>query len=105
MTCKICETRRARRRCPAVHGEICALCCGREREMTLDCPLDCEYLREARKHERPIEVNPDEFPNRDIRTPETFLPDPEPLLLAIARAVLDAAFSTPGAVDNDLREA
>jgi hypothetical protein len=50
-------------------------------------------------------VNPDEFPNRDIRITETFLRDHEPLLLAIGRAVLDAAFTTPGAVDNDLRDA
>ena len=73
--------------------------------MTLDCPLDCEYLREARKRERPAEVNPDEFPNQDIRVTETFLVDHELLLLAAGRAVLDAALSTPGAVDSDLREA
>jgi hypothetical protein len=73
--------------------------------MTLDCPLDCEYLREARKHERPPEVNPDEFPNQDIRITDKFLTDHESLLLGISRAVLNAALSTPGAVDNDLREA
>src|ERR1700676_1630777 len=105
MTCKICETRRARRFCPAVHGEICSLCCGREREMTLDCPLDCEYLQESRKHDRGIEVKPDEFPNQDIRLSETFLRDREPLLLAAGRAVLQAALETPGAVDYDVREA
>jgi hypothetical protein len=103
--CKICETRRPRRFCPAVHGEICAPCCGREREVSLDCPLDCQYLREARKHERPAEMNPDEFPNQDIRISEAFLRDHEELLLAIGRAVLAAALSTPGAVDSDLREA
>jgi hypothetical protein len=105
VTCKICATRRPRRRCPAVLGEICSPCCGREREMTLHCPLDCEYLREARKHERPVEANPDEFPNRDIRITDTFLEDHDALLVASSRAVLDAAFSTPGAVDGDLREA
>jgi hypothetical protein len=105
MTCKICEIRRPRRYCPAVRGEICSLCCGREREMTLDCPLDCEYLQESRKHDRGIEVKPDEFPNQDIRLSETFLRDQEPLLLAAGRAVLQAALETPGAVDYDVREA
>src|SRR5215469_14792994 len=105
MTCKICEIRRPRRYCPAVHGEICSLCCGREREMTLNCPFDCEFLREARKHERPIDVNPDEFPNQDVRVSETFLRDHEPLLLAMGRAVLKAALETSGAVDYDVREA
>jgi hypothetical protein len=105
VTCKICATRRPRRYCLALNGEICSQCCGREREVTLDCPLDCEYLREARKHERPPEVNPDAFPNQDIRLTETFLVDHELLLIAVGRALLDAALSTPGAVDGDLREA
>jgi len=73
--------------------------------MTLDCPLDCEYLRLARQHERPIPVNPDEFPNQDIRVTETFLRDHEPLLVAMGRAVMHAGLGTPGAVDSDVREA
>jgi hypothetical protein len=105
MTCKICESRRARRFCPAVGGQICSLCCGQEREMTLRCPFDCEYLQEARKHERPAAVNPDQFPNRDIKIDETFLYQNEALLIAMGRAVIDAALATAGAVDSDLREA
>lgn len=73
--------------------------------MTLNCPLDCVYLREARKHDRPIPVNPDDFPNQDIRVSEEFLYEHEPLLVAVGRATLDAALATPGAVDFDLREA
>ena len=45
MNCAICETRRPRRYCPGVRGEICAICCGTAREVTVDCPLDCPYLR------------------------------------------------------------
>src|SRR3979411_2538629 len=105
MTCKICETRRPRRFCPAVRGEICSQCCGREREMTLNCPLDCDYLQEARKHERPIEVNPADFPNQHIRLSETFIREHEPLLIAVGQVVLEAALETPGAVDSDLNEA
>lgn len=105
MTCKICEVRRPRRSCPAIHAEICAPCCGREREVSLNCPLDCEYLREARKHDRVSDVNPDEFPNQDIRVTEDFIRDHEALLLAAGRAVFFAAIETPGAVDNDLRAA
>src|SRR5438045_818068 len=105
MTCKICETRRARRFCPAVGGQICSLCCGQEREMTLRCPLDCEYLREARKHEHPEPVDPDKFPNQDIKLGEQFLYQNETLMIGMGRAVIDAALATPGAVDTDLREA
>jgi hypothetical protein len=73
--------------------------------MTLDCPLDCEYLRESRKHERGAEVKPDEFPNQDIRVTETFLREHETLLAAMGRAVLLAGLETPGAVDSDVSEA
>ena len=73
--------------------------------MTLHCPLDCEYLQEARKHEHPAPVNPDEFPNQDIRLNETFLRDNEGLLLELGRALLRATLETRDAVDNDVREA
>lgn len=73
--------------------------------MTLHCPLDCEYLQEARKHEHPTPVNPDQFPNQDIRLNETFLRDNEGLLLALGRTLMTAALETPGAADNDVREA
>lgn len=53
MSCSICEQRKEKRFCPAVHGRICAQCCGEQREVTLDCPSDCVYLQQAREHERP----------------------------------------------------
>src|ERR1035441_6424798 len=61
MQCSICQTRRSRRFCPGVRGEICSLCCGEEREVTVDCPLDCEFLREGRRHEKAPARNPAEF--------------------------------------------
>jgi hypothetical protein len=88
-----------------VGGDICALCCGAEREVTVNCPLDCEYLIEARRHEKPNDVDPDKFPNQDIRVTEAFLRDHGDLLTFSARALLDAALSTPGATDTDVREA
>ena len=50
MTCAICNERREKRFCPAVHGKICPQCCGEQREVTLDCPSDCPYLQQAREH-------------------------------------------------------
>jgi hypothetical protein len=52
MPCPICERRPPKRFCPAKGEKICALCCGREREVTLDCPSDCPYLASARRYER-----------------------------------------------------
>jgi|SRR5579872_4109861 len=105
MSCAICHIRRPRRFCPGVHGDICSLCCGTEREVTVDCPLDCVYLREAHQHEKVEPADPGSFPNQDIRVTEEFLRDREPLLLFLARAVLDAALETPGTVDFDVRAA
>jgi hypothetical protein len=45
------------------------------------------------------------FPNRDIRVTEQFLRDHEPVLLFMSVTLLKAAFATPGAVDNDVRDA
>jgi len=105
MSCAICHTRRPKRFCPGVRGEICTICCGTEREVTVDCPLDCIYLREAHQHEKIEPTDPHNFPNQDIRVTEDFLRDHEPLLLFLARTLLDAALATSGAVDFDVREA
>jgi hypothetical protein len=91
--------------CPAVHGDICSICCGTGREVTLDCPLDCEVLREARRHEKALPANPDRFPNQDIRVTERFLRDNESLVVFAGRALLDASLRTAGAIDFDVREA
>ena len=103
--CQICEKRRAQRYCLGVRGNVCPRCCGEEREVTVDCPLECEFLREARRREKGPEVNPDEIPNRDIRVTEQFLRDNEPLLARISQGVYDATLSAPGIVDSDIREA
>ncbi len=86
-------------------GDICSQCCGTEREVSIDCPLDCEYLLEARKHEKLSAVDPKLIPNKDIRVTDEFMNEHEALLDVLARMLLTAALSTAGANDNDLREA
>ena len=105
MACAICETRRPRRYCPGVRGEICSLCCGTEREVSVSCPFDCEYLRDARKHEKPAEFDESQVPNRDIRVPERFLEEHEELIVFLGGAIASGAMETAGAVDFDVREA
>src|SRR5882762_8630571 len=101
MACAICETRRPRRFCPGVRGDICAICCGTEREVTVSCPLDCEYLREARKHDRPPLLDEAAMPNRDVKVTERMIEENEPLLSFLSSALLRAALETPGANDFD----
>ncbi len=102
--CKQCQKKRARRFCPALGAEICPSCCGTERENTIDCPLTCEYLQEARLREHPVPVPEDALPNKDIRVSEEFLRQHNDLVVWISTALargMDAAH----AVDSDAREA
>lgn len=103
--CVLCETRPPRRRCPGVNGEICAVCCATEREQTINCPLDCEYLRESRRHEKLPELDPKTMPAQEIPLSDSFVHEKEPLIIATGRILLAASLQTPGAVDSDVRDA
>jgi hypothetical protein len=101
--CKLCQKRRAKRHCPGVQGDICPVCCGTEREVTVDCPLDCEYLREARMHDRPVAINEDGLPNKDIRVSEDFIRKQEHVVMWLANA-LARVMEARRSVDGDARE-
>lgn len=105
MACAICQTRRPRRHCPGVPGDICTICCGTCREVTVSCPLDCEYLREARTHEKAPHVDVEQLPDRDIRVSEELLESNRELLELLSRTLVAVALETPGAVDGDVRDA
>jgi hypothetical protein len=104
MSCAICQKRRPRRHCPGVRGEICPVCCGTEREVTVRCPSDCEYLVEARKHEHTAGLDPATIPHRDIAISEEFLEEHADLI-AVLSAALTAQSARNGAVDSDARQA
>jgi len=69
-TCAICAKRRPERFCPAKGEKICAVCCGREREVTLDCPADCAYLiaahRYEQEHRKPLPESEILFPGVEL---------------------------------------
>ncbi len=50
MTCPLCRQRKARRTCPALGEQICAVCCGTKRLVEIHCPETCPYLASAREH-------------------------------------------------------
>jgi len=85
-------------------GDICSLCCGTEREQTVDCPLECEYLQDARRHEKLPDIDPNEFPNKDIEVTERFLRENE-LCCCIRQQPAARLKETRGAIDQDVREA
>lgn len=100
--CKICGKRRARRACPAVQGDICSLCCGAEREVSLSCPLDCDWLQEAHRHEKPLQISDERALYPEVTVTEDFLETHEELLLFSIHSLLQAALRTNGAIDVDV---
>jgi hypothetical protein len=100
--CKICGKRRAKRLCPAVSGDICAICCGTEREVSLSCPLDCEYLRIGHRHEKPVPIAENQLAYPEIQVREDLIRDQEELLLFCAYSLIQGALHTRGAVDADV---
>ncbi|MCU1237436.1 MAG: hypothetical protein JWP63_5403 [Candidatus Solibacter sp.] len=83
------------------------MCCGNEREVTVNCPLECEFLQEARRHQRGdlAEIPQNEIPNRDIQVTEKLLRQNEALLSFLSATILRTALETPGVIDFDIREA
>jgi hypothetical protein len=50
MACPLCQTRKAKRSCPALGRSICAVCCGTKRLVEINCPSDCPHLAVSREH-------------------------------------------------------
>lgn len=104
MSCAICEIRKEKRFCPAVHGRICPQCCGEQREVTLDCPSDCPYLQQAREHEKPRPA--DQFDPASlflqVEISEQFTYEREHLLMGLSYALAKAAQAEHTLNDRDL---
>jgi hypothetical protein len=104
VSCAICEKRKEKRFCPAVHGRICPQCCGEQREVTLDCPSTCVYLTQAREHEKPRSLQDLDqavlFPQVDIA--EQFLYEHEHLIMGLSYALAKSAAADRAITDADL---
>jgi hypothetical protein len=104
LSCAICEIRKEKRFCPAVHGRICPQCCGEQREVTLECPTDCPYLQQARQHEKPRSA--DEFDAASlflqVEISDQFTYEHEHLLMGLSYALAKAARSDRSLHDQDL---
>ncbi len=114
MSCAICEERKEKRFCPAVHGRICPQCCGEQREVTLDCPSDCPYLLQARQQAREQAPGHSSEPGQrpghfdreamfpDVEIAEQFLYEHEELILGLSFALAKSARADRSLADRDL---
>ena len=104
MSCAICEIRKEKRFCPAVHGRICPQCCGEQREVTLDCPSDCPYLQQAREHEKPrasAELDPAAL-FLQVELGDQFLYEHEHLIMGLTYALYKATRADRTMNDRDV---
>lgn len=104
MSCSICEKRKEKRFCPAVHARICPQCCGEQREIVLDCPNECIYLQQAREHERGrfLELVGENEMFAQVEIGEQFIHEHEHLILGLSYSLAKSARADHEIRDSDL---
>jgi hypothetical protein len=104
VSCEICEKRKEKRFCLAIHGRICPQCCGEQREVTLDCPSTCVYLQQAREHEKPRSMQDldDAALFSQVEIGEQFLYEHEHLIMGLSYALGKSAQADRAIMDADL---
>jgi hypothetical protein len=102
--CPICNKRRAERYCPAMGENICAVDCGTEREVTIDCPSDCAYLLAAHRweksHSKPVPES--EIPFPDVSFPTELIHTRQEALSGLGYTVLTYAQQQGSVADADI---
>ena len=103
MPCPICKKRKPERYCPAKGEKICAVCCGTEREVTIDCPPDCPYLAAAHRyedeHRKP--VPPGDVPFLEVHVSPDLIHDRRPVVAGLAFTILKFAAGQRALADAD----
>jgi len=103
VSCPICEKRKPARFCPAKGEKICAVCCGTEREITIDCPSDCSYLISAHRYEDEHQRSlPLDTPLLDEKIPQDIVYTHQQLMAALAFSIAKFCAVQPTAVDTDV---
>jgi hypothetical protein len=103
VSCPICEKRKAERFCPAKGEKICAVCCGMEREVSIDCPSDCSYLVAAHRYEDQHErVLPEATPLLDIKVSQDVIYSHQNVLSGLAFTVAKFYASHADTTDSDV---
>jgi hypothetical protein len=101
--CPICEKRKSARFCPAQGETICAVCCGTEREVTIDCPVDCPHLAAAHRYEdEHLRSLSADTPLLDVNAPSDIIHTQHQLMAALAFTIAKFCAAQPNATDPDV---
>src|SRR5215472_15398904 len=102
MSCPICEKRPSKRFCPAKGEKICALCCGREREVSIDCPPDCPHLVAAHRYEAEHRkhIGIEDLPYRHVQVRPDFVYEHWDVVAGLAATILQFQIQDPQLNDS-----
>ena len=102
MSCPICEKRPSKRFCPAKGEKICAICCGREREVTIDCPSDCPHLLAAHRYEAEHRkhIGGEDLPYRQVQVRRDFVYEHWDVVAGLAATILQFQIQDPELNDS-----
>ncbi|MBI2816582.1 MAG: hypothetical protein HYX72_06555 [Acidobacteria bacterium] len=88
-----------------MRADICAICCGTEREVTVDCPFDCIYLRESRRYDRKRTQPPAGMPFPEVELGDRFVEEHEALIGRIGYELVRYTVENPKIIDKDIEAA
>jgi hypothetical protein len=103
-TCPLCSARAGKRYCPAKDEKICTVCCGTKREIEIDCPSSCPYLKASRSYESEKPIPDPEVAARVHDFGGFFVEQFHPVLDILTLAINEERTNTPWLVDNDVIE-
>jgi hypothetical protein len=103
LSCPICEKRKPARFCPAKGEKICAVCCGTEREVSIECPSDCSYLVAGHHYEDEHQHSiPGDTPFLDVKLPEETIHTHQIVLSGLAFVAAKFSIAHTSVTDPDV---
>jgi hypothetical protein len=103
-SCPLCSARSAKRYCPAKGTQICPVCCGTKREIEIDCPGSCPYLKASYSYEDEKRVPDAEMLARVRRISPEFLERFSFAIDDLTQAVIAERLESPWLVDQDVMD-
>src|SRR2546425_754335 len=103
-TCPLCSSRSGKRYCPAIAEQICAVCCGTKREIEIDCPSSCPYLKASRSYESEKPMPDPEIASKVHHYDETFVERYHQVLDVLSCSVVEEHMNSKWLVDSDVLE-
>jgi hypothetical protein len=103
-TCPLCSERAGKRYCPAKDTKICAVCCGTKREIEIDCPSSCSYLKASRSYESEKPIPDPEVAAKAHQFGVEFVGQYHALLDLLTLAIIEERANSDWLVDHDVIE-